>query len=85
MFDDAQRADQRPWQAFIADFEVDWRALRLRAPVFVGGHLYGAEGVGFGAGVGGLIFHDLPACSRRILFGTATALLSIPVSAMIAS
>jgi len=60
MFDDAQRADQGPGHAFIAYFEVKKGTLGLRAPVFVYGYLYRAEGIGFGAGISSIIFHELP-------------------------
>jgi hypothetical protein len=50
--DDAERADDGDGLLFPADGEVHDRALGLRAPVLVGGHLEGAEAVGFGAGGG---------------------------------
>ena len=48
--DQRHRADQRLRHALLADAEILQRALRLRAPVAVGGDLDRAEGVGFGAG-----------------------------------
>jgi hypothetical protein len=40
--------------AVVADVEVGQRALRLGAPVVLGGYLDVAEGVGLGAGAGGV-------------------------------
>lgn len=71
MFDYAQCADQRPRHPLIADFKIKQRALGLRAPVFVGGHLDRAEGVGFDASIIGVCFHALSFCRRRNLFNTA--------------
>ena len=48
--DDAERADDGQRLLFPADLEIAERALRLRAPIAVGGDLDRAEGVGFGAG-----------------------------------
>ncbi|MNN21616.1 hypothetical protein D3C81_1349450 [compost metagenome] len=50
-FDDAQGPDDGQRHLFPADLEVAERALRLSAPVAVGGDLDGAEGVGFDADV----------------------------------
>jgi len=50
--DDAQGPDHRPRLLLPADLEVAEAALRLGAPIDVGGDLDGAEGVGFGAGRG---------------------------------
>ena len=49
--DDAERADHRQRLLFPADLEVAERALRLRAPVAVGGDIDGAERVGLGPGL----------------------------------
>ena len=47
--DDAERAHDRLGLPLPADLEIAERALRLRAPIFVGRHLDGAESVGLGA------------------------------------
>ena len=49
-FDDAQRADDGQRLLLPADLEIAQRALRLRAPIAVGVHFDGAEGVGLGPG-----------------------------------
>lgn len=51
LFDAAERADQRDGHSLAADGEIGDRALRLRAPIGLGGHLDRAETVGFGAGL----------------------------------
>ena len=60
--DDAERAHDRQRLLLPADLEIAEGALRLRAPVAVGGDLDGAEGVGFGAGLG----HDLALALRQL-------------------
>ena len=45
----------------LAEREIGDRALGLRAPIAVAGHLDRAEAVGFGAGVGAMAFLD-PSC-----------------------
>ena len=51
-FDNPQRAHQRQWHGFRADFEITQRALRLRAPIFFGRHVKRAKAIGFGARIG---------------------------------
>ncbi len=51
--DDAERAHDRFGLLLPADLEVAERALRLRAPILVGGHLDGAERIGLGADLAG--------------------------------
>ena len=64
--DDAERAHHGQRLLLPADLEIAERALRLRAPVFRGIDLDGAEGVGLGAGLG----HGSPRnCGLRIGFG----------------
>ena len=47
LLDDSERADERDGQGFVAYLEVAERALRLRAPVLVGGDFQGSEGITF--------------------------------------
>src|SRR5262245_6422162 len=47
--DDTQRADDRLGLSLPTDLEIAEAALRLRAPVLVGGHLDAAEAIGFSA------------------------------------
>jgi len=49
LFDKHQRPDRRRGPGFGANREVGQRPGRLRAPVGLGGHLNGAQSVGFGA------------------------------------
>ena len=49
--DHTQRADNGDGLLFPADGKVDDRPLRLRAPVFVGGHIQRAKAIGFNANV----------------------------------
>ncbi len=49
--DDAEGADQRLRHAVAADLEILQRALGLRAPIAVGGHVDRTEAVGFAAGL----------------------------------
>src|SRR5262249_57703594 len=59
LLDQAERPDHLARKALAADLEMFERALRLRAPVAVGGNLDGAHAVGFGPGACG--HHDPPA------------------------
>ena len=75
LFDNSERVDQGQGHTFAADLEVFERALRLGAPVFVGGDWDRAKGIGFSACFGHIYF--LRKRSRLTTVGSVGSLGSL--------
>ena len=73
LLEDAERADQLPREALVADAEVVERPLGLRAPVAVGGDLDRPHRVGLGAGLLRVVrvLRSTPSRRRRDRSGAA--------------